>query len=589
MKRKLPELDLQSIRQAYQSGDWTPGDLVFALDEKINESEPSAIWISRLSHEQLLEHAQRVEAKGMEGQPLYGVPFAIKDNIDLEGLPTTAACPEYAYQPKESAFAAQKLIDAGAIPIGKTNLDQFATGLVGVRSPYGFPANSIDSDYIPGGSSSGSAIAVARGFSSFSLGTDTAGSGRIPAAFNALVGLKPTRGILSCSGVVPACKTLDCVSIFAGSPHDAQTVLEVAASFDISDPWARADPALAEATPLGPSFRFGVPRDEQLEFFGNESAQSCFLSAIEKLEAMGGERITIDFQPFLDAARLLYEGPWVAERFVVIEEILSNRPEILHPVTRSIIEGGANPGAADAFKSQYRLAELKRTADSSWQTVDLIVTPTAGTIYTSAEVEADPIQLNSNLGYYTNFMNLLDYSAVAVPAGDLDTGLPFGVTFFAEAFHDRKLLDLSARFREQAPLSESPACPEGWSRIAVCGAHMKGLPLNHQLTERMGRFLSETRTSANYRLYALPPTEKLPPRPGLVRDEFDGLPIDVEIWALPDRLYGDFVVQIPSPLGIGKIELDDGSLVSGFLCEPYALTGAEEITSLGGWRSFVSA
>ncbi|MEM8953867.1 MAG: allophanate hydrolase, partial [Verrucomicrobiota bacterium] len=437
---------MKSLRAAYASGEWTPTRLVETLDKVIEEAEPTRIWISRVSRERLLEYARVVEGRGEAEQPLYGVPFAIKDNIDLAGEPTTAGCPEFSYEPSESAFVVGRLLEAGAIPMGKTNLDQFATGLVGVRSPYGFPENAIDGDYIPGGSSSGSAVAVARGFASFALGTDTAGSGRIPAAFNDLVGLKPSRGLLSCRGVVPACRTLDCVSVFSLSAGDAGAVFRVAAEFDNGDVYARPAPGLREGELLGEAFVFGVPREDELEFFGNRSAQACFVEGVARMESVGGTRREIDFGPFLEAARLLYEGPWVAERYAAIEGILKERPEILHPVTRRIIEGGGKARAVDAFRAAYRLQELRRKADEVWEEVDFVMTPTAGTIYTVAEVEAEPVNLNSNLGYYTNFMNLLDCSAVAFPSGIMESGMPFGVTLFAPAFHEGRLLDMAARF-----------------------------------------------------------------------------------------------------------------------------------------------
>tara|TARA_R110002096_G_scaffold159011_4_gene324601 strand:+ start:5901 stop:7688 length:1788 start_codon:yes stop_codon:yes gene_type:complete len=592
MSTKLPNLDLKSLREAYAGGDWTPTKLVQALDEAITKAEPTRIWIHRLSLDELLEYAKQIESLDPASLPLFGVPFAIKDNIDLKGAPTTAACPEFAYDPERSAFVVQTLIDAGAIPIGKTNLDQFATGLVGVRSPYGFPENAFDPEYIPGGSSSGSAIAVAQEFASFSLGTDTAGSGRIPAAFNELVGHKPSRGLLSCSGVFPACKTLDCVSIFANNSGDAEAILDVAAVFDPSDAYAREDPTSPEAAPLGQHFRFGVPNADQLEFFGNDSARALFAEKIKQLQEAGGELVSIDFSPFLEAARLLYEGPWVAERYAAMEEVFKTRPEILHPVTRTIVEGGAKPLAVDAFNAEYRLRALKRRADEAWKLVDVILTPTAGTIYKAAEVEAEPIQLNSNLGYYTNFMNLLDYSATAFPAGKLDSGLPFGVTFFAPAFHDRKLLELADRFDSATPPSLSgtetgTSVPEGWSPLVVCGAHMRGLPLNHQLTERQGRFLGTAETAPCYDLYALPEMDNLPPRPGLVRNEDAGKSIEVEVWALPLREFGEFVTQIPEPLGIGKIRMASGEVIPGFLCENFILQRAKRITEVKNWRNFV--
>jgi len=584
----LPDLGIATLRAAYESGELTPAQLIEELDAKLEAAEPSHIWIHRLSREQMMSYVEELAGKDPATLPLYGIPFAIKDNIDLAGVPTTAACPDYAYVPETSAFVVQQLIDAGAIPIGKTNLDQFATGLVGVRSPYGVPANSFVPEYIPGGSSSGSAIALAQGLVSFSLGTDTAGSGRVPAALNQLIGHKPTRGLLSCSGVVPACRSLDCVSIFALTSADAGAVLDVCAEFDPADGYARPGVTLPEAAPFGASFKVGVPMADQLQFFGDDSAQACFAAAVREVEARGGEVIEIDFAPFLEAARLLYEGPWVAERYVAIESILEERPEILHPTTRAIISGGGKPTAAAAFKAEYRLRDLKRRADQVWDDVDVILTPTIGRAYTIAEVEAEPVQLNSNLGYYTNFMNLLDFSAIAVPSGMLDCGVPYGVTFFAPAFHDRQLLALAEHFL--SPPAEVPsAVPEGWLPLVVCGAHMECLPLNHQLTSRKGKFVAKDSTTPDYKFYALPPMDGYPPRPGLLRCEEGGAAIEVEVWALSPSAFGDFVAQVPAPLAIGTVQCAEHGALPGFLCEPIALETAEEITKLGGWRTYLKA
>jgi allophanate hydrolase len=436
-------LNIAALRSRYLDGSLTPTQLVNALDAAIGIDDPHHIWIRCLSREEMLAYAGALEGKHPADYPLYGIPFAIKDNIDLKGIPTTAACPDFAYVPEKSATVVQQLIDAGAIPVGKTNLDQFATGLVGVRSPYGAGRNAFDPDFISGGSSAGSAVAVALGLASFSLGTDTAGSGRVPAAFNNLVGHKPTCGLLSTSGVVPACRTLDCVSIFALTAADAATVLEVAQCFDAADPYSRP---VEKSTPaLGTRFKFGVPKQEQLAFFGNPDTPQLFMEAIEHLRAIGGEAVEIDFQPFLDTARLLYEGPWVAERYAAIREFIETRPEALFPVTRQIIAGAVRFSAADTFAALYRLKAMQRQTADVWDAIDVLVTPTAGTIYRIDEVEADPVKTNSNLGYYTNFMNLLDLSAVAIPAGFQHDGLPFGITLCALAFNDTRLLDLATR------------------------------------------------------------------------------------------------------------------------------------------------
>ena len=590
-------LDIDNLLNAYAQGTFMPADVFETIDARIRRQPDHNAWITRLSAAQVKVYLDALGPFDPKKKPLYGIPFAIKDNIDLEGVPTTAACPEFAFTPEKSAFVVQRLIDAGAIPIGKTNLDQFATGLVGARSPYGPGHNSFDYGLISGGSSSGSAISLAMGQVSFSLGTDTAGSGRVPAALNNLVGLKPTHGLLSASGVLPACRSLDCISIFALCSDDAQRVLDIAAAFDASDEYARPAPASEPAFDTA-DFSFGVPRAEQLEFFGNKEGAGMFELAVEKLESLGGRKIEIDFDPFLEAARLLYEGPWVSERYVAIESFIEQQPKALFPVTYEITAGGASLKATDAFKAQYRLKQLKRKTDPIWSEVDFILTPTAGRHYSIEEVEADPIRLNSNLGYYTNFMNLLDFSAFSVPSGFQKNGLPFGVTLFAPAFTDRSLMRVGDRLHRALvstqgatglPLPEasgSDALPEGWTRVAVCGAHLSGLPLNHQLTDRGACLLEKTRTSANYQLYALPGGP--PYRPGLIRSDA-GQAIEIEIWAIPLQNYGSFVAGIPAPLGIGMLETEAGEWLQGFLCEPYAVSEAEDITALGGWRAYIDS
>lgn len=586
---------IEDLLTGYRNGDFAPEQVVEEALRRAEAGEPHNAWIRRLTQDELHPYLERLAGTSPDTLPLYGIPFAIKDNIDLAGVPTTAACPGYAYTPERSATVVERLIEAGAIPIGKTNLDQFATGLVGARSPYGPGRNAFDPEFISGGSSSGSAISVARGEVSFALGTDTAGSGRVPAAFNNLVGLKPTRGLLSTRGVVPACRSLDCVTVFALSAAEADAVQRIAGGVDAEDPWSR--PRQPGPTPAGTGFRFGVPRPEQLEFFGNTDAERLFGEALERLERLGGRRVAIDFQPFLDSARLLYEGPWVAERYAAIGPFIEAQPNALLEVTRNIIGGGARPTAVEAFRGQYRLAELRRQAERVMAGIDLLVTPTAGTVYRIDAVARDPVRLNANLGYYTNFMNLLDMSAVAVPAGFQADGLPFGVTLCAPAFAEPMLLALGDRLHRAAnlpagatgrPLPEAQVSDPDRAdsvRVAVCGAHMSGLPLNPQLLERGGRLVRKTRTAAAYRLFALPGGP--PRRPGLVRSA-SGQSIEVEVWELPVAGFGDFVAQIPAPLGIGKVELAGGEAVAGFLCEAYAVEGAEEISSLGGWRDYLA-
>ena len=581
------DLSIPSLHAAYRSGNLTPRALVASLRERIAASDPR-IWISLTSEARLESVLSVLEKSSPDSLPLYGIPFAIKDNIDLASAATTAACPDFAFHPDKDATVVDRLISAGAIPMGKTNLDQFATGLVGVRSPYGTPENPFHPDFIPGGSSSGSAVAVARDLVSFSLGTDTAGSGRVPAGLNELIGLKPSLGLLSTKGVVPACRSLDCVSLFTKSAAEAATVLGVAAGFDPDDPYSR--PQGESRWWRADDFTFGVPREDQLEFFGNDEAAALFAEALVRLESIGGRRVEIDFAPFLEAALLLYEGPWVAERFAAIEDFLRDHPESLHPVTRAIIEKGGDPRAVDGFRAQYRLRALKRRADAVLAAVDCLVTPTAGTAYTVAEVEADPVRLNSNLGYYTNFMNLLDLSACAIPAGRLvSSGVPWGITLVAPPFAEEALLDTAGRYLGEEARLSGPGLPPDWIEVAVCGAHMRGLPLNGQLTSRGVRFLAEDRTAPAYRLLALPATDGLPPRPGLIRESGEaGASILLERWAVPASQFGSFVAAIPSPLGFGKVELESGRLVTGFLCESVVPEGSREITGLGGWRAFLA-
>lgn len=572
-------MTIRAIQQLYRSGQQTPRTYLTACWEQAQQDTHHA-WISLISEAQLREYLDRLETQTPDDLPLYGIPFAIKDNIDLAGLPTTAGCPAFAYQPEQSAFVVRQLMDAGAIPLGKTNLDQFATGLVGVRSPYGACQNAINPDYISGGSSAGSAVAVALGYVAFSLGTDTAGSGRVPAALNHLVGMKGSKGLLSCQGVVPACRSLDCVTIFAHTSADIALVWPIASRFDPTDAFAR--PAQSSAV-LPARFRFGVPSADVLQFFGDTAAAACFQQTIDRLKQLGGIPVSINLQPFLDAATLLYDGPWVAERLAAIETFFLREADQCLPVIQSIIGGAREKTAVQAYQALYRLQELKRFADAELAKVDLIVTPTAGTTFTIAEVAADPIRLNSQLGYYTNFMNLLDYSAIALPAGwrtsGMKQGLPFGITVFAPAFQDDALLAFGQRW--QATADDQSVL------VAVCGAHLAGLPLNHQLTERRGHCVAITQTAKAYRMYAL--AGGPPERPGLIRDDLSGQSIAVEVWSLPVTEFGSFVAGIPAPLGIGKLELDDGSWVCGFICESAGLTGASEITGYGGWRAYLAA
>ncbi|HSW12253.1 MAG TPA: allophanate hydrolase [Solimonas sp.] len=586
------DLAIDSLHRAYRDGSLSPAALLAQLRERIAGHADHRIWITLLDEAQLAPHLARLAGQGPDALPLYGLPFAIKDNIDLAGVPTTAACPEFAYVPEASAAIVQRLLDAGAIPLGKTNLDQFATGLVGTRSPHGAVRNAFNPDYISGGSSSGSAVALALGEVSFSLGTDTAGSGRVPAAFNNLLGIKPTRGRWSTRGVLPACRSLDCPSLFALNPEDARRIAAVIDGYDVQDPYSRQGRLVS-----GPlqRFRLGVPPVAQREFFGDETYAALFGQAIERWAALGAEIREIDFQPFAEAAHLLYEGPWVAERSHALRTVLEQQPEALLPVTRQIVSGGLARGAVETFDAFYRLQALRREADAQLAGVDAVLLPTAPTHYRIDQLEAEPLLLNSRLGTYTNFMNLLDYAALALPAGFTPAGLPFGVTLFGPAFSDEYLLALGQRWmagqgttgRQVSQWTPTaPPKPAGRIEVAVCGAHLSGMPLNPQLTSR-GAFLVEaTHSAACYRLIAL--AGGPPFRPGMIRDAARGAAIEVEVWSVPEAGFGSFVAGIPAPLGIGKLELADGRWVSGFICEPAGEAGAQDITHLGGWRRYMA-
>jgi allophanate hydrolase len=593
-------LGVAHLLQDYRQGRTTPLQVVEFLIKRRRQFQAHGIWISEVEDNVLRERAAQIAALAPDSLPLYGIPFAIKDNIDLDGLPTTAACPAFAYSPAESAFVVQRLLDAGAIAVGKTNLDQFATGLVGTRSPYGVCRNSFNPEFISGGSSSGSAVAVALGLVSFALGTDTAGSGRIPAAFNNLIGYKPTLGAISTTGVVPACRSLDTVSIFALTAEDAASVSRIAVTFDASDSAARRRrQAPARGWSQRPKFRVGVPLPAQREFFGNGDYAQCFEDCVGRIHEVGGEVVHLDISPLLETARLLYEGPWVAERYLATQSLLERDPDAMLPVTHSIISAGASATARDAFRAQYRLRDLQREAEALWLRAEVLLLPTAGTHPRIAEVEADPVGLNSALGRYTNFVNLLNLAVVTVPAGFCPTGLPFGVTLMAPEWHDEDLLCVASRLHRAGnerlgATTEVFATGEAFDwhsglatiDVAVCGAHMEGLPLNTQLTSRGAWRIATGRTSPVYRLCLLPGGPPL--RPGLVQVAEGGVAVELEVWRMPEEQFGTFVSAIPAPLSIGKVMLSDGSRVSGFVCEALAAEGRPDISGFGGWRNFLA-
>jgi allophanate hydrolase len=582
------DLGVHALLRDYRAGTLDVKQTIDEVLKRIAQAGDDKVWISRASDTDLRSQATMLDARRSEIDklPLYGVPFAVKDNLDVASMVTTAACPGFAYEAKASAEVVQRLVDAGAIVIGKTNLDQFATGLVGVRSPYGVPCNPFDASYVPGGSSSGSAVAVSSGLVSFSLGTDTAGSGRVPAGFNNIVGLKPTPGLLSNEGMVPACRSLDCTSVFALSCADADAILAVA-----TEP--HATPA------IGRTFRFGILGTKDAEFFGDAAYATLYAQSIERLKGLGGTPVEIDYAPFRDAAQLLYSGPWVAERTAAVGAFMESADDKsgVWPTTQQIVLGGRKYSAVDAFEGQYRLAELKARAFTEMKGLDFLAVPTAGTIYKLADLEREPVLYNSHLGHYTNFVNFFGLSALAVPAGFRPDGMPFGITLISRANAERALLAFGARWQRAVPLPlgktmsrlPQPECDpvvaEDRVPIAVVGAHMSGLPLNGQLLELGGRLESAGKTAPTYRFYALPGGP--PHRPGMMRVADGGNAIELEVWSLPAEKIGALLRQIPAPLGLGMVNLANGTSVPGFLCEAHATQGAKDITSLGGWRAYL--
>jgi allophanate hydrolase len=588
------------ILTAYRSGAATPADMVARSYARIRAHNDPAIFITLRDEKDVLADAKVLAEVGDKSLPLYGVPVTVKDNIDVVGMPTTAACPDYLYRARRDATAVARLRAAGALILGKTNLDQFATGLVGVRTPYGIGRNLFDAKLIPGGSSTGSALSVATGIAPLSLGTDTAGSGRVPAAFSNIVGLKPSLGLVSTAGLVPACRTLDCVSIFAFTVDDAVTALVAIAGPDAADPYSRTRPL----RPLGPvpeGMKLGVPLAGQRLFFGDKISAAAYDAALACFAAAGAQIVDVDIEPFYAAARLLYEGPWVAERYLTAKDLIASSPESILPVTRQIILAGAHGTAADAFAAFYRIETLRRVRDHMFRSIDALVVPTAPTIYTLEQVLADPIQLNSRLGTYTNFVNLLDLCALAVPASFRPDGIPFGVTLLAPGGEDATLAAIGRQFHHatglpmgalnvpQPPLAPAGSAPaSGEIALAVVGAHLSGMPLNGELTAAGARLLNATKTAPHYRLYALAGTK--PPKPGLLRVKNGaGTAIDVEVWSLSDGAFGRFVAAVPRPLSIGTLELADGGAVKGFLVEADAVSDARDISSYGGWRGFVNS
>jgi allophanate hydrolase len=589
-----------ALAAAHRAGSRSLRETIERTFERIDATADPAIFITLRDEDDLLAEAEALAARGGGGLPLYGVPVAVKDNIDVAGLPTTAACPAFAYTPEKDAAAVARLKAAGALIIGKTNLDQFATGLVGTRSPYGVPRNALRPELVPGGSSSGSAVAVARGIVPLALGTDTAGSGRVPAGLNNIVGLKPSLGLIPASGVVPACRSLDCVSIFALTAADAFAALRALAGFDANDPFSRRF-GLGDLTAPPPALRIGVPRQADRHFLGSGAAEAGFAGAERIARRLGAALIEIDLTPFFETAQLLYHGPWVAERTAAVGDFIARNPDAIHPITRTIICQGFEKTAVDAFNGQYRLRELARKALQAFEAIDTLMVPTLPAPVTLAQLNADPIGLNTQLGAYTNFVNLLDLAGIAIPAALGADKMPFGVTFLAPAGRDAELASLGAAFHRetglplgalglsQPPLRfEASGLRSGEMELAVVGAHLSGMPLNHELRALGSRFLAEAETAPDYRLFAL--AGAVPSKPGLLRvGAGEGAPIRLECWALSAQAFGRFVASVPPPLSIGTIKLADGRKVKGFLVEAEGTVGARDISSFGGWRAFTAS
>jgi allophanate hydrolase len=590
-------LTIPALRTAYAAGK-PVAEVIAQIYDRIAAVDDPAIFITLLPRDQAMAAAQALGPYD-PSRPLWGVPFAVKDNIDVAGLPTTAACPSFSYVPERDAFVVAQLKAAGALCIGKTNLDQFATGLVGVRSPYGVPRNSLDPAIVPGGSSAGSAVAVAHGIATFALGTDTAGSGRVPAGLNNIVGLKPTLGAVSASGVVPACRSIETVSIFALTVQDAWAAYQVACVYDPADAYARPAPS-PDLSPAPPVLKVGIPSPASIRFFGDQVQADAFAASVALLRDAGASVTEVDFTPLYDVAAMLYEGAWVAERYTVIEPLLKTDPEAILPVTRKIIGRAESMSAADAFRGMYRLRELARRAEPALAGLDLVCVPTIPTFYSVQDLKDDPVTPNSNFGTYTNFVNLLNLCGLAVPTPPRRDGRPGSVTLLARAGQDHLLATVAMSLEgagtrrlgatrwplQQTPLASKPVADR--ITIALCGAHMSGLPLNADLVGRGGMFVAKARTAPDYRFYALPGGP--PFRPGLVRvGKGEGAEIALELWSLPLAEFGGFMQTIPSPLGIGTVQLSDGTTVKGFLCEAQGAQGARDITSLGDWHQFLNS
>ncbi len=599
----LPAFPTRVALHDLYAGGTTLAEVIAALYARIAAVDDPGIFITLISEQDVLKSVETLGPFDPKTKPLWGIPFAVKDNVDIAGVPTTAACPAFTYTPAETAFAVQRLIDAGAVMIGKTNLDQFATGLVGVRTPFPVPRNACDPAYVPGGSSSGSAVAVAHGLVTFAIGTDTAGSGRVPAALNNIVGLKPSLGSVSARGVVPACRTLDTLSIFAGSVADADTVYRIMQAFDAADSFSRPLPVAARPGAVPPGLRIGVPDAASRRFGGDTLSEAAFDMALQDLARTTGKDATasIDMSSLFAAADLLYSGPWVAERYHAVRGLIESTPEELHPTTLKIISAATKYSAVDTFDGLYQLADLRRAAEALWKNIDVLVVPTFPRPRTVADLNSDPIGPNSELGTYTNFVNLLDLCALAVPSRFRGDGFPSGVTLIAPRGQDGLLAGIGAHLHAMAGVTigaTSMALPPdeqqltttapGEIELAVVGAHLSGMPLNPELTNRGARFLRAGPTTADYRLFAL--AGGPPFRPGLMRVAAGtGFAIATEVWALTPDALGRFMAGVPAPLGIGTTSLADGTTPKGFIVEAEGVVGARDISEFGGWRNFIAS
>jgi allophanate hydrolase len=598
-------LDLPTLSAAFADGSLKPSTVVAAIYDRIEKRGNDSVWIHLVPREQALRAAHALEKAGPTGKPLWGIPFSVKDCNDIAGLPTTNGLPELSYIAEHTGQALQRLFDAGAILIGKTNMDQFGIGLVGVRTPYGACSSVFNDEFISGGSSSGSGVSVAAGLCTFSIGNDAAGSGRVPAAFNNIVGIKPTPGLISnsCVSGGGCVKTIETVSVFSLTVEDGMTVLKLMAGYDAGYPFSKpeADTVPLDIVAAPASFKFGIPKGAALQFFGDTEAGRLFSEAVARMQQMGGTAVEIDFAAFDEVQRILYDGPWISERALSLDPVLAKHGAQIHPVTKAILERSGQFSARDAFRAIHRIAELKCDTRPVWDDIAVLMVPTTPTIYRKSEILADPITLNSRLGIYTNFVNLMGLCGIAVPGGFRKDGLPLGITFLAPGFAEARAAGIAAAFHRRTGLplggfqNAYPAAPGTPAKtsadrreIVVVGAHLSGMPLNAELTSRDGSFVRAGRTTQDYQLFALAGTT--PAKPGLIRRQGTAGPgIDIEVWSLPISGFGDFVSSIPSPLCIGKVNLDDGSTISGFLCEPSALDTAKDVTHFGGWKNFINS